>query len=85
MKSLFGDDEPVSQKALHDQKQPKTVALEKQATPEPVYTIDDRLQELEDAIDVVAAYAISTPKERDKVIERAAKLLIRLNKIKGTK
>ena len=74
MKSLFGDDEPVK---------PISRPVEKQAIPEPVYTIDDRLQDLEDAIDVVAAYAISTPKERDKVIERAAKLLLRLNKIKG--
>jgi hypothetical protein len=74
MKSLFGDDEPVK---------PIAKPVEKQPIPEPVYTIYDRLQDLEDAIDVVAAYAISTPKERDKVIERAAKLLLRLNKIKG--
>jgi hypothetical protein len=74
MKSLFGHDEPVK---------PIAKPVEKQAIHEPVYTIDDRLQDLEDAIDVVAAYAISTPKERDKVIERAAKLLLRLNKIKG--
>jgi hypothetical protein len=74
MKSLFGDDEPVK---------PIAKPVENQAITEPIYTIDDRLQDLEDAIDVVAAYAISTPKERDKVIERAAKLLLRLNKIKG--
>jgi hypothetical protein len=76
MKSLFGDDEPVK---------PIARPVEKQPIPDPVYTIDDRLQDLEDAIDVVAAYAISTPKERYKVIERAVKLIERLKKLYETR
>jgi hypothetical protein len=75
MKNLFGDDEPTG----------KPVAVVKQmpADPPAEYTLEDRFKELEDAIEVVAVYAIEHKRERSKVIDRAVKLIERLKKLKG--
>lgn len=78
MRSLFGDDE-----------EPRAVV---KAAPVPVYvppvepaefTLEDRLKELHDVVDLVATYAIEHPKERAKAIDKAAKLLERLVRMKG--
>lgn len=73
MRSLFGDDE-----------EPRAVV---KVAPVPVYvppaepaefTLEDRLKELHDAVDVVVTYAITHPKERAKAINKATELLERL-------
>lgn len=73
MKNLFGDDEPL---------RATPVAVVKPVEPPAEYTLEDRLKELEDAIEVVAVYAIEHRKERSKVIDRAVKLIERLKKLK---